>query len=62
MEEKEITPEQIEAYCQELIAKFKQDPKWELQEEFGRMLMRHMDSFTEQELNRYEELERLLKK
>jgi hypothetical protein len=54
------TPEQIEGYCQKLIAKFKQDPKWELQQEFGRMLMRHIDSFTEEERNRYEELKRLL--
>ena len=43
------TPEQIEGYCQKLIEKFKQDPKWELQQEFGRMLMRHIDSFTEEE-------------
>ena len=55
------TPEQIEEYYQKLITKFKQDPKWELQQEFGRMLMRHIDSFTEEERNRYEELKELLK-
>jgi len=62
MEENEITPtpEQIEEYCQKLIAKLKQEPNWELQQEFGRMLMRHIDSFTTEERDRYEELKRLL--
>jgi hypothetical protein len=55
------TPEQIEEYYQKLIDKFKQDPKWELRQEFGGMLMRHIDSFTPQERNRYEELKQLLK-
>jgi replication fork clamp-binding protein CrfC len=54
------SPEQIEEYCQKLIAKFKQEPNWELQQEFGRMLMRHIDSFTEEERNRYDELKRIL--
>jgi HKD family nuclease len=58
--EMEPTHEQINEYCQKLIAKFKQDQKWELQQEFGRMLMRHIDSFTEEERKRYEELKRLL--
>jgi len=51
----------METYCQELISKFKQDPKWELQQEFGKMLMRPITSFTEQERSRYEELKELLK-
>lgn len=51
----------IEDYCQKLIAEFKKDPKWELQQEFGRMLMRHIDSFTQEERNRYEELKQLLR-
>lgn len=55
------TPEQIEDYSQKLIAKLKQDPKWELQQEFGRMLMRHIDTFSDQELKRYNELKQLLK-
>ena len=54
------TPEEIEAYSQKLIAKLKQDPKWELKQEFGKMLMRHINSFTLDERNRYEELKRLL--
>lgn len=40
------TEEELEQYRQKLIQKFKKDPKWELQQEFGRMLMRHIDSFT----------------
>jgi len=56
----EPTPEQMEDYCQKLITKFKKDPQWELQQEFGRMLLRHIDSFTDQEKIRYEELRRLL--
>jgi len=50
------TPEQIEGYHQKLIEIFKQDPKWELRQELGRMLMRHIDSFTEDERKRYDEL------
>jgi len=62
MEETEPAPEQIEAYCQKLMAKLKQEPNWELRQEFGTMLMRHINSFTEEEKNRYEELKRLLHK
>jgi len=54
------TPEQMEDYYQKLITKFKKDPQYELQQEFGRMLLRHIDSFTDQERIRYEELKRLL--
>ena len=50
-----------EEYYQKLIAKFKQDPNWELQQELGTMLLRHIDSFTTEERNRYEELIKLLK-
>lgn len=56
-----LKDEQFERYCQKLISKFKQDPKWELQQEFGRMLMRHIDSFTEEDMVRYDELKRLLR-
>jgi len=56
----EPTPEQMEDYYQKLITKFKKDPQYELQQEFGRMLLRHIDSFTDQERIRYEELKRLL--
>ena len=55
---KEWTPEQ-EAAALRLMAKFKEDPLWEEQQEFGRMLMRHIDSFTPEERKRYEELKNL---
>jgi flagellar biogenesis protein FliO len=55
------TEEEMEQYMQKLIEKFKQDPKWELQQDFGRMLMRHIDSFTNEERVRYEQLKELLK-
>jgi hypothetical protein len=55
------TEEELEQYRQKLIQKFKKDPKWELQQEFGRMLMRHIDSFTNEERDRYEQLKELLK-
>ena len=54
------TPKQIEDYCQTLIAKLKKEPNWELQQEFGRMLMRHIDSFTPDERKRYDELKSIL--
>ena len=54
------TPEQIEGYCQKLITEMKQSPTWELEQEFGRLLMRRIDSFSEQERERYEELKKLL--
>lgn len=54
------TSKQIEDYCQKLISKLKKDPKWELQQEFGKMLMRHINSFTKEERIRYKELKRLL--
>ena len=50
------TPEQIEGYCQKLIAKLKQDPEYELMQEYGRLLMKHIDSFTPEERKRYDEL------
>ena len=53
--------EEMDSYLEKLIAKLKQDPKWELQQEFGRMLLRHIDSLTESERIRYEELKQLLK-
>lgn len=58
---KEVSPEQFEKYCQELLDKLKQYPQYELHQEFGRLLLRHIDSFTAEERNRYEELKQLLK-
>ena len=58
---KEPTEQEKEKYFESLISKFKQDPKWELKQEFGKMLMRHIDSFTTEERKRYDELKLLLK-
>lgn len=59
---REPTQQEIDAYCEKLIGKLKQDPQWELQQEFGRMLMRHIDSFTPEERKRYDELKEILTK
>lgn len=63
MNEKDVTPtpKQIEDYCQKLIKELKKDPQYELRQELGRMLMRHIDSFTTEERARYDELLILLK-
>lgn len=53
--------EEMDSYLEKLVVKLKQDPKWELRQEFGRMLLRHIDSFTEAERIRYKELKQLLK-
>ncbi len=37
------------------------DDKFELRQEFGRFLMRHINDLSEQELKRYNELKELLK-
>lgn len=60
-ENKEPTPEELAEYYATLINKFKQEPDWELQQEFGRMLLRHIDSYTPEERKRYDELKVLLK-
>lgn len=60
MIDKNLTTEQIEDYYEKLISKFKQDPKWELKQEFGKMLMRNVNDFTIDERNRYKELKKLL--
>ena len=58
---KKHTDEEIEAYYQRLLSRFKQDPLFELRQEFGMMLFKHIDDFTPQELERYNELKELLK-
>lgn len=57
----EPTKEKMEAYLEKLLNKLKQDPLFELRSEFGRLLMRHINSFSETELKRYNELKELLK-
>jgi hypothetical protein len=58
---KEYSPEEYEAYLEKLLNKFKQDPQYELKQEFGQLLMRHIDSFSPEERKRYEELKDILK-
>lgn len=56
MKKEETTEQQMDAYLNGLIAKFKKDPQYELKQELGRLLLRHINSFTPKELKRYEEL------
>lgn len=51
----------MEDYLSRMLDKMKQDPKHELRQEFGRMLMRHINLFSPKELARYHELQQLLK-
>jgi len=60
MSDRKPTQEEIEAYHTKLINKFKQDPRFELKQEFGKMLMRHIDSYNPDELKRYNELKSIL--
>lgn len=46
---------------QKLLNKLKQDPNFELMQEYGKLLMRHINSFTPEEKKRYDELGELLK-
>jgi hypothetical protein len=55
----EFTDKEIEG-MERLLNKFKQDPQYELKQEFGEMLMRHIDSFTQDERKRYDELKEIL--
>ena len=45
---KKHTDEEIEACYQKLLNRFKQDPLFELRQEFGMMLFKHIDDFTPQ--------------
>ena len=59
--EKEPTREEVEAYSEKLLAKFKQDPYFEQKQEFGRLLMIHVDDFTPSQKRRFDELDEFLK-
>ena len=61
MTRKEPTPQEFEDYCQKLLTKFKQDPQYELKQELGTMLKRHINDFSPKELERYNELISILK-
>lgn len=49
-----------EQYYDNLLNKLKQDPLFDLRIEFGNLLMRHIDSFTQYERKRYDELSEIL--
>jgi hypothetical protein len=51
---------EINAYFDKLLNKFKQDPQYELKQELGKLLMKHINDFTPAERARYEELKTLL--
>lgn len=58
--ERKPTEQEKEAYYQRLLAKFKQDPNYELNLEFGRLLMIHINDLTPEQRKRYDELKTLL--
>ena len=58
---KEPTKEEYDAYLEKLLNKFKQDPQYELKQEFGKLLMKHINSLTPEERKRYDELKKILK-
>jgi hypothetical protein len=53
---KEPTEQEMKDYCDKLLNKFRQDPQYELQQELGRFLIRHIDDLTLTERKRYDEL------
>ena len=55
-----ITSEQ-EASMERLLKRLQQDPQFELKQELGKFLMRHINDLSEAELERYNEIKRLLK-
>ena len=57
----EWTPEK-EAAAEKLLARLMKEPLAEERQEFGMMLMKHIDSFTPKERERYEELKAILHK
>lgn len=44
-----------------LLNRLKQDPLFETRKEFGLLLMKHIDHFTDQERIRYEQLKQILR-
>lgn len=59
--ESEPTKEQLDSYYNKLLSKLKKDPQFELRQELGNMLMRHISTFSDKELDRYNELIKILK-
>lgn len=57
---KEPTDKEIDEYCQLMLEKFGKDPKFELHQELGRMLLRPIRSFNTKDYKRYNELIHLI--
>ena len=57
----EVTEEEMKEYMDRLLAKLKQDPQYEIRQELGKLLMKHIDDLTDKERERYEELLILIK-
>ena len=55
----EWTPEK-EAAARRLLKRLRNEPLAKEREEFGKMLFRHIDSFTPEERKRYDELKEIL--
>lgn len=53
--------DKTEQYLNGLLARLRQDPLFDLRQEFGKLLMRHIYTLSESELKRYNELKELLK-
>jgi hypothetical protein len=53
------TPEQEKA-AEKLLARLRAEPLAKEREEFGKMLMRHIDSYTPEERKRYDELKEFM--
>ena len=58
---KEPTDQQKEEYFNKLLSKLKQQPHFKERQELGKLLMKHIDSFTPKERKRYDELLKILK-
>ena len=56
----DYTPKE-KASLDKLLARLRAEPLAKEREEFGRMLFRHIDSYTPDELKRYNELKEILK-
>jgi len=57
----EPTDQQKEEYFNKLLSKLKQQPHFKERQELGKLLMKHIDSFTPEERKRYDELLKILK-
>jgi muramoyltetrapeptide carboxypeptidase LdcA involved in peptidoglycan recycling len=53
------TEKELKAVVERLKAK---NPDWDLHVEFGKLLMKHIDDFTDEERKRYDELKEILTK